>query len=601
LNSSIADQVDGNDGREHSPLVSERGWNELCVKNGFSEAEVILPDFQNEYCQESSVMIFTAIEDRGSSPDTDITLIIVVKNNSPNQQKIARTLEVSLLRNGCSSCQIATLLEAAKSPNLNAAFCISLLEIDEPAIRDFSEVEYKALQELIVSGAKLLWVTRLGGSDEPPSQGIMDGLSRVLRTEDPALVLVNLELSCMEDETSIRHIIDVFMATLKNVADHSFEPEYKEIGGILHIKRIIEESSLDRQIWSQLSATQAKTYELAKGPPLRVNVASPGLLDSLQLVEDEEASRPLANDEIEVEVKAIGLNFMDLLTALGRLGDKSVMGTECAGIVSRLGSAAEGEFRIGDRVVVAYLNLCRTYARCPFRSAVLIPDKVSFTDAAAVPTSFGTAYHSLHEIARMRKGETILIHSATGGTGQSAIQIAQDIGAEIFATVGSDAKKTFLMETYEIPEDHIFFSRNISFAQGIRRMTSGVGVDVVLNSLSGEGLVASWECVAPYGRFIEIGKKDIHAAEQLPMLPFAKNVSFSAVDMAAMTLERPWYMGKLLKMLMQKAEACTISPSKPLQVYPLSEIEQAFRHMQSGQSMGKLVLEIDRHVDVLVR
>jgi NADPH:quinone reductase-like Zn-dependent oxidoreductase len=125
-----------------------------------------------------------------------------------------------------------------------------------------------------------------------------------------------------------------------------------------------------------------------------------------------------------------------------------------------------------------------------------------------VPTQFATCWHALYEIGNLKKDESILIHSAAGGTGQVAIQMAKLIGAEIFATVGSDEKKRFLVEHYGISEDHVFNSRSSAFADGILQMTNGYGIDVILNSLSGDSLLASWNLIAPYGRFIELGKKD---------------------------------------------------------------------------------------------
>ena len=545
-------------------------------------------------------MVFTALEDPKDLIRSNFTPLIIAKKHSLVQQKLSTALETYFQQNGYPGCTRMCLQQARECENLSSSFCISLLEVDDPALRDINESDYRCLQKLVASGAKWLWVSRLGRSEEPPSQGIMDGLSRVLRTEDPMLILVTLELHATQVDTCVNYINSVFKATLLNITNHSFEPEYKEISGLLHCKRIVEERSLDYHVSSQTSPKQTKTFELMRGPPLTINVTSPGLLDSIQLVEDDQALLPLAQDQIEIEVKMVGLNFMDLLTALGRLGENSVLGTECAGIVSRVGCEAETNFKIGDRVSVAYTGLFRTYARCPYQCAVLIPESISFADAAAMPTTFGTAYHSLHNVARLQKGETILIHSAAGATGQSAIQIARHIGAEIFATVGSDAKKKFLMDFYGIPEDHIFFSRNTLFAEGVRRMTNDNGVDVVLNSLSGEGLVASWECIAPYGRFIEIGKRDIQAGERLPMLPFARNVTFSAVDMASMTKDRPLYMQELLKIIMEMTKQGEITPSKPVQVYQLSEIEQAFRHMQSGQSIGKSVIEFDKQARIQV-
>ncbi|TVY91693.1 Reducing polyketide synthase [Lachnellula willkommii] len=585
LDSRVNDDIDGTDGRNHSPLVSGAEWNSICARNGFSDAEIVLPDYKDDFCQETSIMVFTAVDDSKILVETGVEPIIIVDKSYFNQDSASHLLEKHFQQNGYPSCRTISLHEAKTCDNSSSVFFISLLDVDEPGLRDFSKNDFENLQGLLLSGSKLLWVTRTRENKDPPSRGIIDGLSRVSRVEDPTLVFVTVDLESKAEskETNlVHHVFDAVKAKLQNVADHSFEPEYRDMGGVLHIKRIIEDRSLDSEISTRLQAQHLDT------------VASPGLIDSLQFVEDKCQARPLGANEVEVELRAMGLDFMDLLAALGRLGDNTLMGTECAGVISRVGKEADGAFKIGDCVAVACADTCKTFVRCPSDCAILIPDSMPFTDAAAIPTTFSTAYHSLCEIARMQRRETVLIHSAAGGTGQSAIQIANDLGAEIFATVGSDSKKQFLIKAYQIPEDYIFYSRITSFAKGVLRMTSGRGVDVVLNSLSGECLLASWECIAPYGRFTEIGKKDIQASEKIPMLPFAKNVTFSAVDMAAMSKDRPRYMQKLLKLLMGKAGTRAITPAYPLQIYPVADIQQAFRHLQSGQSTGTLVIEIEK-------
>lgn len=211
-----------------------------------------------------------------------------------------------------------------------------------------------------------------------------------------------------------------------------------------------------------------------------------------------------------------------------------------------------------------------------------------------------TAYHALIEAGRLQREDKVLIHAGAGGTGQSAIQIAKVIGAEVFVTVGSETKKKLVMELYGIPEDHIFYSRNTTFAQGVMRMTHGRGVDVVLNSLAGDGLSASWECIASFGRFVEIGKRDIHTHTKLDMFHFAKNVSFSAVDIFGMSRERPDLVRKSLSAVMAMVAESKVHVSQPMRTYSVSEIEDAFRYMQSGKNVGKIVVDMKKDGQVLV-
>lgn len=224
----------------------------------------------------------------------------------------------------------------------------------------------------------------------------------------------------------------------------------------------------------------------------------------------------------------MGINFRDTLVALGRISH-DILGLECAGIVSNVGPGCR--FQPGDRVMAFVAGAFSAHVRIADEKIARIPWNIGFAEAAKIPTIFVTAYHALIEVGRLDPGESILIHAAAGGTGQAAVQIAQHKGAEVYVTVGNPAKKQLLMESYGIPESHIFYSRDSSFSEGVKYRTDGRGVDVVLNSLSGDELRASWDLVAPNGRFLEIGKRDILAHESIPMFQFAKNVTFSAIGM----------------------------------------------------------------------
>ncbi|KKO96951.1 lovastatin nonaketide synthase [Trichoderma harzianum] len=224
----------------------------------------------------------------------------------------------------------------------------------------------------------------------------------------------------------------------------------------------------------------------------------------------------------------------------------------------------------------------RVISRDDARLFQRIPDHISFVEAAALQLVYWTAYYSLFELARLKKGESVLIHAAAGGVGQAAIVLSQLIGAEIFVTVGTAEKKHFLMETYDIREDRIFSSRDLSFAKGVMRLTNQRGVDVVLNSLSGEALRQSWELMAPSGRFIEIGRRDIDLNRRLEMSVFTRGATFSSV--AVVLKDNRDMVGRILREIMDLAREKKISPAKPLNLFPYSKMEVA-------KHIGKIILE----------
>ena len=215
---------------------------------------------------------------------------------------------------------------------------------------------------------------------------------------------------------------------------------------------------------------------------------------------------------------------------------------------------------------------------------------MGFETACTVPVVFCTAYYALIDLGRLEANEKVLIHAAAGGVGQAAIMLARLIGAEIYATVGSISKKQMIMEQYSIPENQIFYSRDNSFGPAIRRETNGKGVDVIVNSLAADSLRESWECLAHFGRFIEIGKRDILNNTRLEMAKFEHNTTFSSVDLTALAAEKPLLMQRLLSNVLSLFTEGKIRPIQPITVYPVSETESAFRLLQSGKAMGKLVV-----------
>lgn len=207
---------------------------------------------------------------------------------------------------------------------------------------------------------------------------------------------------------------------------------------------------------------------------------------------------------------------------------------------------------------------------------------MTLEQGAAVFLVTATVQHALIEQAKLRRGESVLVHSAAGATGQMAVQLARAVSAEVYATAGSEAKKWLLAERYGVPEQRVFNSRGTSFAKGVGRMTNGRGVDVVLNSLSGEGLETSWEVIAPCGRFIELGKGDILANNKLAMTAFEENVTFSAVDLFKLFDAKPDTMHRLSRSVSDLLTSKAVSIPYPLQIFPASAVEEAFRLMQGG-------------------
>ena len=274
------------------------------------------------------------------------------------------------------------------------------------------------------------------------------------------------------------------------------------------------------------------------------------------------------------------------------------LGTECSGVVRLVGKNVI-HLSPGDRVCGLSAGAFGSRTRTPSLLVSKIPEEISFPTAASIPVTFCTALYSLRTIARLQKGESVLIHAAAGGVGQAAIMLSQLWGAEVFVTLGSTEKKNFVKNTYGIPESHMFSSRDTTFESGILRATDNRGVDVVLNSIAGEGLKASWRCIAPLGRFVEIGKADLVQNSYLEMKRFLSSVTFAGVDLTVVAMNKPEVFSGLLSEILELYRSGAIRAVSPITSFGMSEIQDAMRLMQGGKHMGKIVIQ--SHGDEIVQ
>ncbi len=248
------------------------------------------------------------------------------------------------------------------------------------------------------------------------------------------------------------------------------------------------------------------------------------------------------------------------------------------------------DLRIGDEVLAVAPFAFGTHVLTRAELAVPKPPQWTFEEAATLPIAFLTAAYALEHLGHLSAGERVLIHSATGGVGLAAVQLARRAGAEIFATAGTPEKRDYLKQ---LGIQHVMDSRSLAFADEVREQTGGRGVDVVLNSLAGEALVRSFESLADYGRFLEIGKRDVYGNSRLGLRPFRKNLSFHAIDLDRLIRERPALLGSLLQRIVHDAGDGQLTPL-PHRVYPIADAVSAFRFMQQSKHIGKIVLSLRR-------
>ncbi|KAG7038038.1 reducing polyketide synthase [Colletotrichum scovillei] len=496
---------------------------------------------------------------------------------SKESRQFSKALQESLITQNYTV-STRTLTDEPKSDVAESEVLISLLELEKPLLDDLSEKEYENVKALSLAYQRLLWIT----CGDNPSFGVIDGLSRCVESEIAGTRFQVLHLS---QETGLQH--GPALASRILSSETTKDDEFHERDGVLQVTRIYrsltENDSIKHHLHDSTRVTSVRADE-----DLRLSIERPGLLDTLQFIEDNRLNAPLADHEVEIKVKATGINFRDIMATMGLI-PMSVLGQEGSGVVVKTGSEAS-RFKPGDRVSFLGVGTHATKIRVDHRIVAHIPDTMSFEEAAALPVVHTTAYHALVNLAKLTKGKSVLIHAAAGGVGQAAVQIALHLGLVVYVTVGSEDKRKLLVNTYGIPEKHIFNSRDASFAKSVMRITSGRGVDCVLNSLSGELLRTSWECLATFGTFVEIGLRDILDNTRLDMRPFGKSTTFTFFNQFTLYEEDPAALGQILDEAFKLVHKGTLRAPSPLTVHSMGQVGDAFRTIQQGKHRGKMVM-----------
>jgi len=482
-----------------------------------------------------------------------------------------------------------TLSDVTDSP-IDTDNILVLASLDEDLLLEKSDDEaacFEAVRSIMTSSdSAIVWVLQ-GATFETsnPAHALINGMARTARNENEKLNLLTLDVgknaSTSEISESVRKCFNNSMV----------EDEVVVREGTFYVPRIEADDGLNAKL-PKNARSESRRQQFGQSQPLSLKIGKVGLLETLAFSLDEEiVDNELAEDDIEIEVKASAINFRDIAASMGIIDDYR-LGDECAGVVVAIGSkVAPQTFEIGDHVVAfrpgqgAHRTIVRNHwSQCHKLNGI------SFTNAAAFTLVTTTAYYALIDIARLQKGETVLIHAAAGGVGQMAVQLAQMLGAEVIATCGSQAKRDLLKSTYGLKDDHILSSRNISFAKDVMTLTNGKGVDVVLNSLAGELLHATWRCVARFGRFVEIGKRDIHENAKIDMDPFRKNILFASADLITIWEHNKPLSHRLMQDSFKLLEAGTIKNPETVIELPYSDVEKGFRLLQMGKHTGKVVL-----------
>ncbi|CAG9990181.1 unnamed protein product [Clonostachys byssicola] len=563
-------------------------WKSLLRESGFH--------LEFDVCDEDGRDVYSLCTMLATAKESDEALMgryppITIIYDSPPPESWSKTMNQTLFNLTGEVPQISHYRDALIDDRL----CIFVAEMTRPFLLNPTDEEFNLVKSLFNQSQGILWISRGGAMDcVDPNFSLSAGLFRTLRAESTNKRFVTLDLDYNKpvwDVSTTQIISEVAQNTfnLARSSDSIPDFEYVERDGIISLPRLFPAPST----YQTAAGLAGKQYEMQtffqNDRELRLCVGTTGLLDTLSFA-IQNTETPLSDTDVEIRPQAFGLNFRDIMVALGQL-QTDIMGYECSGVVTRVGAAVPpSELKVGDRICAFTQGYYSNRVRVDWTRVHRIPDNMSFEVAASVPMAFATGYYALYTLANLQKGERVLIHSAAGGVGQAAVMMAQHIGAEVFVSVGSKEKREFVQKTYGVPADHIVSSREPSFAQDILVKTGGQGVDVVLNSLGGELLQSSFNCLSMFGRFVEIGKKDFEQNRLLEMETFKKNVSFSSIDLVLLGKYRGPVYRQILANAMEMLESGILRPVSPIQTYPISDLEKAFRVMQAGKHMGKIVI-----------
>jgi NADPH:quinone reductase-like Zn-dependent oxidoreductase/thioesterase domain-containing protein/acyl carrier protein len=400
-----------------------------------------------------------------------------------------------------------------------------------------------------------------------PLQAAVWGLGRVVLSEHPELQTRLVDLDAGVQPATLDAL------TSEVVGGDWSEPQVALRGGERLAPRLVRSRPV----------AEPPALRVPEGPAFGLEIAQRGVLENLVL-------RPVPRTapgprEVAIRVEASGLNFRDVLNALGMYpGDPGHLGGEVVGVVDEIGSEVT-KFAVGDPVLALTPRGFCSHVTTAEALVCRRPDWLSVDAAATIPIVFQTSQYALVHVAKMRAGERVLIHAGAGGVGLAAIQIAQLTGAEIFATAGSPQKRD-LLRSLGVP--HVMDSRTLAFAGEIREITRGDGIDIVLNSLAGDFIPTSLTLLRTGGRFLELGKTDLWDDPRAKAVN--PNASYSAVYLGDACVNNPALIEQMYGELMPLFERRALRPL-PFRSWPIDRAIEAFRYMAQAKHTGKVVIE----------
>ena len=477
---------------------------------------------------------------------------------------------------------LTTLLQDANTLGMNAT---------DTRAGDTSAADTSAVDTAIVNANIRLWIVAPGGARALTNVGspcpVQTGVWAFGRTAINEYGDIDIRLVDFAEQLSLSEAADRLFAFLTDPGDETETVLTRNGLQALRVKRGLPDN---------LSPSQhLPSQHLNETPAIVLSRPSSGTLDGLKWQPLD--LRLLEDDEVRIKVAVTGLNFRDVMWAQGLLPEEALdngfagptLGFECSGLITAIGNKVTN-LKVGDRVMALAPACFSSHVTVTQNAVVELPQSIDFTAGASIPVAFLTAYYSLHHLAHLEEGEWVLIHGAAGGVGLAALQVAKWLRAKVIATAGSDEKRQFLKM---MGADHVLDTRSLDFVDQVRDITAcdrQSGVDVVLNSLAGEAMERSLELVRPFGRFLELGKRDFYGNTKIGLRPFKSNLSYFGIDADQLLNHQPRLSKRLFGELMELFKSGRFTPLG-YRLFDAGNVLEAFRLMQQSGHIGKIVVK----------
>ena len=586
------------DGRTEGPFMNLQTWEKRLRGNGFSGPDLVLDDYHAPHTT-TSVLVSTRVEAReGGSPSQSTEQeagLIYLLHETLGKPPLLGQLAAEFERRGatCKAFPIHMTIEAVPPSARVVAFLSSKSDLF-----DSDEWRLKCFQHLAQSKS-MIWLTSGGVvKGQNPRGAFMTGLLRVIATENPAGRFLSINIDGDNFENRIDELVrDVvsneFLLQTERRGQGCIDSEFAWQDGCMWVSRVVPDTGLAE--FSETFKTPTRQgfqmLPIDKHGPIRASFEATGILNSLYFRPYTELLQPLPDGYIDVKVAAMGLNWRDVsITTSRSILASSNLSSEYAGVVTNVGPSVAG-LSVGDRVYGLGRGQFGNHERVPAALAQRLRPTDDFIEAATMPLVFMSAIYVFEYLVRLKKGDKVLVQSASGGLGLAAIQIARNREAEVFATVGTSDKVSFLTDFLKIPVDHIFPSRDQESLTRVARGIGNGGFDVILSTVAeGDSLYQSLKALAPMGHLIDVGRVDVLKSKQLGLELFQKNASFSSFDLNTVVDNDTELGRQLMKTVHELYQTGRIAPIRPLSVFDISELDQALSSFSQGTHIGKLAV-----------